>query len=521
MMTQRTFAITIALVAGIVVLLNVLADEFFVRLDFTADKRYTLSKATRTILRDLDDPVTVKAYFSDDLPPNIESTRREFRELLTEYARASGDLVVYEFVDPAASDETEQAALQSGVSPVLIDVRERDQMTQKRAFLGAVVSLGEREEVIPFLQPGAAMEYALSMAIKTLSVEEQPPIGWIQGHGEPSPSDLPQAAQALSVLYRIEPVTFVDSVQASVTDPIRTAVLIAPTDSIPPDHLEALDRFLSRGGRLLVAIDRVEGDFQSVMGRAVTTGLETWLSGKGIDVDPDFVIDVNCGAVSVQQQTGGFRFTSNVSFPYLPIISGFADHPIVEGIEAVIFEFASPIAFSGDSSVTYTPIAWSSSQSGLQPAPVFFDISRQWQEGDFPDANLVVGATAEGPLVGSASSRMVVFSDGRFAAGGAGPQAGTVQPDNVSLLVNAVDWLEDDTGLVGLRTMGVTARPLDPVGDGAKTMIKYVNFLLPILLALLYGVFRARARRRIRLARERGRGDSLGPDGLAGAGQAA
>ncbi len=515
MMTQRTFVISIALVAGIVVLLNVLADEYFLRLDFTADKRYTLSKATRTILTDLNDPVTVTAYFSEDLPPNIERTRREFRELLTEYARASDDFVVYEFIDPASSDETEQAAMQSGVSPVLIDVRERDQMTQKRAFLGAVVQLGEREEVIPFLQPGAAMEYALSMAIKTLSVETQPPIAWIQGHGEPSPAEMPQAQQALSVLYSVEPLTFTDTTLASIPDRFRTALLIAPTDSIPPAHLMALEGFLGRGGRLLVAVDRVEGDFRSAMGRAVSTGLESWLADKGIEIEDSFVIDVNCGAVAVQQQTGNFRFTSNVSFPYLPIISSFAAHPIVEGIEAVLMEFASPIDFSGDTTVTFTPFAWTSNRSGLHPTPVFFDVSRQWEETDFPEGNLVVGATLEGPLAGSAESRMVVFSDGRFAVGGAGPQAGAVQPDNVSLLVNAVDWLEDDTGLVGLRTMGITARPLDPVSDGAKALLKYGNFLLPILFAMLYGGWRAHRRRRQRAAREQARVVPVGPEGAA------
>lgn len=501
MMTKRTFVVSLLLVAGILALANVLADAYFLRLDFTADRRYTLSNATRTILEELNDPVTVTGYFSQDLPPDIERTRREFREMLIEYANRSDDQVVYEFIDPAEDPEAENRALQAGISPVLIDVRERDQMTQKRAFLGAVVRLGDKEEVIPFLQPGAAMEYALSTAIKTLSVRERPPIAWIQGHGEPGIAEMQQVNQALSVQYTMQPVTLPDTLGSGIPAAYRTAALVAPTDSIPPLHLAALDDFLRRGGRLLVAIDRVDGDFQTAAGRGVSTGLESWLRDKGIEVEESFVIDVNCGSVGVQQRSGPFRFTSNVSFPYLPIISTFADHPIVEGLEAVILQFASPIDYTGDTTLTYTPIAVTSDRSGSRSVPLYFDINEQWDEADFPLSNLAVGATLEGPILGGADTRLVVFSDGRFAVNGAGQQAMAVQPDNVNLLVNAIDWLSDDTGLIELRTKGVTSRPLDPVDDGTKTLLKYLNFLLPILLVVLYGVFRAQRRRRVRATR--------------------
>jgi ABC-type uncharacterized transport system involved in gliding motility auxiliary subunit len=66
-------------------------------------------------------------------------------------------------------------------------------------------------------------------------------------------------------------------------------------------------------------------------------------------------------------------------------------------------------------------------------------------------------------------------------------------------MVNAIDWLSDDTGLIELRTKGVTSRPLDAqMEDGTKTMVKYLNFLVPILLIILYGVYRYQTNRKIR-----------------------
>ena len=93
---------------------------------------------------------------------------------------------------------------------------------------------------------------------------------------------------------------------------------------------------------------------------------------------------------------------------------------------------------------------------------------------------------------------MVVFSDGDFAVNGEGQSAQQLQPDNVNLFSNAVDWLTDDTGLISLRTKGVTARPINPnLEDGTKSFIKYLNFLLPIILIIGYGVYRFQLKRNL------------------------
>jgi len=96
-------------------------------------------------------------------------------------------------------------------------------------------------------------------------------------------------------------------------------------------------------------------------------------------------------------------------------------------------------------------------------------------------------------------TKLVIYSDGDFAINGSGRQAQQLQPDNVNLMVNAIDWLSDDTGLNELRTKTVTSRPINTdLEDDTKTFIKYLNFLLPIVLVILYGIARAQIRRRKR-----------------------
>ena len=96
---------------------------------------------------------------------------------------------------------------------------------------------------------------------------------------------------------------------------------------------------------------------------------------------------------------------------------------------------------------------------------------------------------------------MVVIGDGDFAVNGSGQKAQQINPDNINLMVNSIDWLADDTGLIELRTKGITNRPLDQIEDGRKSFLKYLNFLLPILIILLYGLFRNQRNRTLRYKR--------------------
>ncbi len=495
-MNINKYTISIVLFVAIVIVVNILSENLYFRIDLTEQNQYTLSKATKEILRELDEPITVKAYFSKDLPPQLIKTKNDFREMLVEFGRLSGQMLVYEFISPNENEETEQEAMQNGIQPVMINVREKDQMVQQRAYMGAVLNLGDGKEIIPVIQPGLAMEYTLATSIKKLSVDEKPTIGILQGHGEASLNELMHVNQEMSILYKIENVYITDT--TLIPSYIKTLAIVRPTDTIPDVVFRQLDTFLSREGRLFIAMNRVSGDLQNGYGSAMYTGLESWLQGKGLIVNENFLVDANCVSATMQQQVGNAIQISSISIPHVPRINEFADHPVTSGLEEVIFQFTSTMDFMGDSSITYTPLIFSSEQSGTQPSPQYFNFTKQWTQADFPMQNLVLGAVLEGNLSGAAISKMVVLADGDFPVGTGQQQ---INPDNISLMVNSIDWLSDDTGLIALRTKGVSSRPIKQMEDGTRTIIKWLNFLLPILLVLIYGFIRFQYRKNQRIIR--------------------
>ena len=494
MITKQKIITSLLLLAGILVVLNFLANKFFLRVDFTEGGQYTLSDATKNILKSLEEPVTITAYFSENLPPDVAKVKSDFKDLLTEYNSVSGGKIAYQFINPNEDQQKEMEAQQNGIRPVVINVRERDQMKQQKAYLGAILQYGEKKEVIPLVQPGSAMEYDLSSSIKKMIVKQKVQVGFLQGNGEPSLQAIPQLAQQLSIIYDIKPVTVNDS--TNIPANLKTLVIVAPKDTIPPVVFSKLDAFLSNGGRILAAINTVEGDFSTASGKSVNTGLENWLSKKGINVNDDFIVDVNSGNVMIRQNQGMFVMNTPVKFPYLPIIAKFDKHPITSGIEQVLMPFVSPVIVNPpDTSFHYVNLAFTSDKTGLQKPPVYFDVMKNWRREDFPKSSLPVAVAINGKIDG-AYTKMVVFGDGDFAVNGEGQNQMQLQNDNVNLMANAIDWLSDDTGLISLRTKGVTSRPLDPdIEEGTKTFVKYLNFLLPIFLTVIYGVVRYRIRK--------------------------
>ncbi len=497
---MKKIYITAILLVGIVIVVNLLSSEFHFRLDLTEDHQYTLSLATKELLTNLEEPVTVKAYFTANMPPSIAKARTDFQELLVEYAARSKGMIQYEFIDPAESPQVENDAMKGGIQPIMINVREKDQTKQQKAFLGAVVTLGEKQEVLPYLPPNYPIEYGLSSAIKKLSVDVKPSVGFVQGHGEPSLADMQQLMAQLDVLYTPVAVSLNDS--SNIPSDIKTLVLIRPIDSLSGPHLKKLDDFLSAGGRLVVALNSVTGNLQASQGFKTPTGVEAWLATRGVTINPDFVVDAKCASVTLQQQTPFGVMQSQVPFPYLPIVSRFNDHPVTQGLEAVVFQFASPITYSNpDTTLRFTPLAFSSARAGLQPAPVFFDIQKQWTEADLPLSDIVMAAALEGKISGGSETKMMIVADGDFIVNGSGQQAQRLTPDNVNLVSNAIDWLTDDTGLIELRTKGTIARPIEEMEDGTRAIIKYTNFLLPLLMVLFYGLYRFQRNRIRRLKR--------------------
>ena len=487
-MKKRTIIIQLAVISAIVVVVSLISNQLYFRLDFTEDKRYTLSDATKDILNDLEDVITVTAYFSEDLPPQLLSNRKDFEDMLIEYEQSSRGNVVYEFVNPNEDQTKEQEVQQKGIGPIMINVTENDRIEQMRAYMGATLQLDDSREIIPLVQPGVAMEFELTTSIKKLSVSNKPKVAFIQGHGETLLDEVSQLRQQLAVLYDIVPLTMTDTVEIQAS--YRVLILVAPSDTIPASHLAKIDSYVNQGGKLFVCYSNVQGDLQTgTLSKSNDIGLVSWLRKKGVLLGGDFIIDTQCANVTVSQQQGFFRINSQKEFPYFPKISSFGDHPATKGLDEVTLTFAtSVVPVAVDSAVSAISLVSTSPTSGVIRPPAYLDIQRKWNQSDFGMGVQSLGLALEG--LGNGLGKIIVIGNGDFFFNGSGQGARQVAPDHVNLASNAIDWLADDTGLIDLRTKGITSRPLETIEDGTKDILKYGNVFAPISLLLLYAFVR-------------------------------
>lgn len=500
-MKRQTVILRTLLLVGIVIAANLVATKLFWRVDFTADRRYTLSQATKDMLDGMNTTVTVNAYFSQDIPPQLLAVRREFEDLLIEYANQSGGNVAYQFTNPNVSEQEEQKAQQAGIQPLIVSVQDRDQAKQLRAYMGAVLEVGDKKEVLPVVQ-GAGVEYMLTTAIKKLTLTEKPKVGVIQGHGEPTAEQFPQLDNQLSVLYDVQPV-LLDS--TFVPADYKALLWISPQDTVTPAEFARVDQFLASGKGLMIMASPVGGDWQQGFLNARKHVLFDWLAAKGITLGEQVLIDVQCGQISVQQQQGPFSFNVPVQYPYFPIISQFADHPVSKGLESIFLPLAGNLRISPKEGVQVVELARSSDKSGLVNLPLMADYRKEWKQSDFPEASQTVAAILEGSIVaGGKPARLALISSNNIAINGERQRQQQLPEDNISLVANTIEWMSDDSGLGELRTKAVTNRPLLPVDDATRQVLKYANLLVPVFLIIAYGLIRRRRNAARRAAWMRG-----------------
>ena len=477
-----------SMVLAIILVVNLLSEVAYFRIDFTEDKRYTLGQATRSILEELDDVITVKAYFTEDLPAQLGYIKDELRDQFIEYENRSNGNFVFEFINPNTSDELKQEAMQNGITPVSINIVEDDQRQQIQAFMGILIQADGQKEVIPLVQPGSSLEYEITTSIKKITLKNKPKIGLITGNNEVTMGAIPQLFQQLAVMY--EMVSFNLSDSSEITPNYSCMIWISPNDTIPSTDFDKVNKYLDKGGNLFLAYSNISGNLQTAeIFSKPDIGLNDWLQSKGISMGNQVVIDASCASVTVQQKQGFFTMNSQIEFPYFPQIRKFEKHPITVGLESMMLPFSSPLDFIGsDTTLAINAVLQTSEMSGTQNTPNYMNVQKEWTEQDFTAPNQILALSME--HMGANNGSMVIVSNGQFINNGEGQQAQQLDMDNINFAANAIDWLSDDTGLVGLRTKGITSRPLESIDDGTKSLVKYGNVFSPILLILIYGFIR-------------------------------
>ncbi len=492
--TTRSSLIIIGL---ILVVVNVIAVSLFVRVDLTDDDVYSLSPASIELVRALEDPVTVRAFFTSDLPAPYNSNRRFLKDKLDDYRAYGGRKVQYQFVDPSSESQTEEEVRRIGIPPIQIQVIERDNVQLKSAYMGVSIEFGGEREIIPVVQDLSTLEYDITSAIRRLTRDELPVVGFLTGHGEPSVfQDMSSLRQALARNYDVRAV----SASASGLDPQPEAlVIVAPKDTMPAEHVRAIDRYVQEGGRLALLLNEVTADIQQGQASALDVGLKPLLEAYGIGLRTDLVSDVQSSVVTVQQQSGFFNIARQIEYPFLPIASRFnSENMMVNRLREMLFYFVSTIDTSMVApGVRVEPLVYSSPRSATQEGFFFIqpmmDRRPEYEDGPFTLAAAYTG-TFPSPFDTSnesAPTRIVVVADGDFLNESV---LGRI-PGNIEFGLNMVDWLVQDEELMEIRAKKIEPRALEDVDDGSRPWIKYANMFGPAILVILFGLVRWRGRR--------------------------
>lgn len=503
------------LVLGILVLVNLISIRIFGRMDLTDQKVFTLSDASKDLVGNLDDRVTVRAYFTEDLPAPYNGNRRAVLDILNEYKAYGEGNFQFEFINPAG-EEGEQEAQQQGIMPVQVQVVKNDKMEVVRGYLGLTMLYEDRKETIPVIQNLSSLEYDISSTLKRLVTRTKKRIGYTTGNNEPGLNQLSQVSQVLSGQYDLVAVDL--AAHESVPQDIDVLLVLPPSRKLSDSALAVIDDFIMRGGKAGFFINKVNASLQGRPGQPnfaqpQDLGIGTMLEGYGVRINGDLVRDAQCANISVRQQQGPFMVQSQIPFPFIPLASHFdKENMIVKDLQSIIFYFVSSLdtSLASGKGVHAQVLIQSSGQSGRQSGFIMIDPFQELQESDFSEDGIPLAVLLEGsfasasPLrtggddpVKSPDTRIIVVGDGDFMNDSYLGNRG-----NVTFFANIVDYLADDAGLITIRSKNISAPPLEQVSDEAKRLLKYTDLLLPPFIIIIYGLVRWRRRLSMKKALE-------------------
>ena len=165
MTKKKNKIIKFILILIIIFLINSIINQFTPAIDLTRDKVYSLSKESKTLVRNLKEPMTVKFFVTPNLPPPFSAYEKYIKDIFEGYKSAGGKNLSFEVVD--ASKDSAQAS-QYGVSPTQISVLEKDQTQTKVAYMGLAFIYGDSIETIPFIQSTEGLEYNIDTTIRKM-----------------------------------------------------------------------------------------------------------------------------------------------------------------------------------------------------------------------------------------------------------------------------------------------------------------------------------------------------------------
>lgn len=535
------------LVILIAVFLNILGNAFYTQIDLTEEKRFTLTPATKKLLKEVDDVITVKVLFEGEFPAGMKRLQRAVRESLNNFRSKTGYLE-YEFVDPYAGDQEEVNAMieelrKDGIVPVNLRFVDVDGTTEVFGYPYAIFYYKGRQLPVNFLETVngvhpeknlensiSLLEYKFANAIQKLQSSNRKNILFTVGHGELKGYQTVDIRQTLQTFYNVDTINL-DSVYALPTEDVHALVIAKPQQTIPEKHKFIIDQYIMNGGKVLWLIDRLNAGLDSMSYQNQYIPLEYQLNiddmlfEYGVRINPNLVLDLQCS--SIPQVIDAQGNISMFKWYYHPVITPRSDHPVAKSVGNINLFFPASIdTVRTKNPIKKTVLLESSEYSRLQFSPVRldFEILRYDPEPDkFNKPHQPVAVLLEGAFsslyenrlskaqqttlnqLGQAfkatgtPTKMLVVSDGDIAKNLIS-RDGTYRPlgynqyerkvfmGNKDFLINAIEYLVDDNGIIEARGKVVKSRLLNVVKARAeKAKWQMLNILLPLLFLGAFG----------------------------------
>lgn len=550
--------LTSYLIGGIIIMLMFLSQIYFVRLDLTSEKRYTLSPVTKATLKNMPDQAFIRVYLDGDLPPEFVKMRNSIREMLDEFRVYAGDRIQYQFVNPMAGKTPQvrknmmQELVNKGLQVTNIQATDEEGgKSEKYIFPGAIITYKNTEVPINLLQnnPGLSaeenlnnslqlIEYRLISTLHTLASDTVKKVAFIEGHGEFDQYQTADISKELSIFFQIDRGK-INGV-AGCLDQYVAVIIAGPTQRFSEADKFVLDQYLMQGGKILFFIDGARISLDSLHESASVAlindvNLDDQLFRYGVRINPNLIQDIQCALIPVNIAVEG-QSPRFAPFPwyYFPLLTPRQDHPVTRTINLVRSEFVSSIDTLAASGLKKTILLTTSPYTKVTNLPNYVSLEQVRntpRKEEFNRQNLAVAVMIEGSFPSVFRNRMldglgikgsyqfkpsgqsgaivvvsdadIIRNDVRFDARGplispAGFDRYTNQIfGNREFVVNTLNYLTDASGIIQLRNKEFRLRVLDRNKvRNERTKWQLINTLLPSLIIATAGILQHFVRRR-------------------------
>jgi ABC-2 type transport system permease protein len=550
---KRKDLINFLMMVAIIVMANFVFSFYFKRFDLTSEKRFTLAESTRKLLKNLDDIVYLKVYLEGDLSPGFTRLRNETKEILDEFRAYSNDQVEYEFINPTENPDKEEVykiekqLYDKGIIPEQMIESKKQKTSESLIWPGAIVTYKGRETSlqlfrrpieIPYEQAinnsVQELEYGLTNSIRKLQAIKKPEVTFIEGHGELDTLRQYDLMHSLTEYYSVNRVQ-IDQ-QLGALKGSDAIVITQPDSAFEEKDKFIIDQFIMNGGKVLWMIDPVYLNMDTFRLKGYTLGftnelnLDDMLFKYGVRLNPVLVQDMQCAYLGIDV---GFKGQPKIKlFPWLysPLIQSDANHPIVKNLDLIKFQFASTIDTITTKGIKKTVLLHTSRYTRTQPTPARVALAMVKfppKESQFKNPNQPVACLLEGEFESvyknrllmqdsalrkirfrenSVKTKMIVIADGDVAKNdmkdGRPVDLGYDKYmrqtfSNKTFLLNCINYLLDDEGLLQLRAREVKLRLLDRKKiANHETKWKMINIALPLGLLIVFGLIQFYFRKR-------------------------